>query len=149
MNYIKIQQEVLKTNIKAIENKTFGRKWKYGCMDNEIGLIDPLGYYMILIPVDKFYLDLKIFDMTPMKIKPMFDVDTTPAEKTNVFRMSNDGKTTLVEFKISDDVMVYVDAKLLKQFDSCNTFRGSDGHSPIFCYEDDKLCGMVLPFYLR
>ena len=145
MNYIKIQQEVLKTNIKVIENKTCGRKWQYGCMDNEIGLIDPLGHYMVLIPVDKFYLDLKIFNMTPMKIKSMFDIDTTSAEKTNVFRMSNDGKTTLMEFKVGDDVMVYVDAKLLKQFDSCNTFRGRDSHSPIFCYEDDKLCGMILP----
>lgn len=151
MNYVKIEQEILKTNIKAMTNKTPFCRWRYGCMDNQIGVIDQGGHIIILIPADDFYLDLKVFGNTdPFNIRKMFNADgLMPLTNTGTMITAANGKTTLKEFKFSDNSTVYVDYKLFKYFDSCNGFKGIGPAAPVFCYEDDTLRGLILPFKIK
>lgn len=150
MNYLKLQQELLK----AAESRD-GPKHKqfdvhYSIINDRIWVF-PHAFFGMGIPLDKFYLDVdKIWkDTSPLacgwilkdaeNAKPAVDTNTSVILKTE--------KKSVHKFIVNDE-SIFVNEKYLNYFnDSC--FKGTNGKSPLFVYEFDELVGMILPIKLK
>lgn len=147
MNYIKVQQEIIKDNAKPNAVKL----WSYGVYEyeknNYIGVIPPEAYFILLIPNDKFYLDVnKTFKGEPLKIERMLDFENAcEATKSNIVEeLPIRGKECKARLFLTEkDDEIYINEKLFnKYFDTSDEFRA--GKDIIYCFEYAKPVGIIL-----
>lgn len=142
MNILKIQTEVLK----QIHKKS--NDFIYGCDDTHI-YISPDKYKLFKIPKDKFYLDLNKMGNPINAVHKMFDVTgLVDAHKTSELKQCDKG-LTCVKFTSEKDSL-WVDTKLLKEFEDCEiTFKMTGKKAPLFIYEHDEVVGLILPVNVK
>lgn len=151
MKYMKFQQDLLKAADErdSYKHKFFNYPWFE--TDDKI-FICPQGHYFIAILKVQFYMDKeKVFkNITPNNNyeKSFLNPDNLQmATDTHTIVMvdKTKAKMKLHKFVIGDEV-IFLDEKLLKYFDlEDSTFKGTNGKSPIYIYENEELVGMVLP----
>ena len=143
MKLAKLQQDILKAAVaKDTKRKMFEIFW-YESEDSVC--ISPNGFYMVVIPKERFYLSLdKVFTAPPTNFAKFLDVQDLEIARDTGTIVKSEAKTLHV-FKVGDEE-VYLDESNLKYFDlDICTFKGINRISPIFIYEYDLLVGMVLP----
>ena len=112
------------------------------------------GYNGYFIPKQEFLLNV---DMITLGNGATFNLDSfiknaniaTPATSTNEIRMGGkNNKITYQKIK-NDNHEEWVEINLLKNFEN-SEFRMTDAKfSPIYVYEYDVLCGIVMPCRLK
>lgn len=146
MNYIKLQQDILKA--KFIED-TKGRQspfW-YGLYKESVAIIID-GHYIVFIPKCAFYLDLdKIFPkVKPANINTIIKCinEAEPIQDTRAMRIVADDQKVRIFSGKNDQIWIADD--LFKYFSKDVTeYRGIDKKSPIFLYEYEVLVGVLYP----
>ena len=145
MNYLKIQQDLLKAADARDGWKHKHFNVPYFVTDDRVWVC-PNGMFAIGIPKNQFYLDIeKVWgSQTPWNGQTLFDDarNARPAEDTSEIRI--DGKIKKHRFVVSDED-VFVNHDFLKYFDESPVFEGIGPKAPIFVYEFDKLVGVILP----
>lgn len=143
MNYLKIQQELLKN---AIAEKG---GWVFGKYENNMGISE--GHVVWLIPENCFVLDVEQLEKRMVKCFDMvraLNYDCCKYEDAvNAPDMKQCNKKTLVKIK-GKTKEAWVDVSLLKYFDS-PTFKISSPNSALMVFEKEELVGMVLPYRLK
>lgn len=144
MNYLKIQNEVLKSAYdRELKKKPF--KWFYYETENELIIGIDYGFYVI--PKRIAFLNVeKTFNAPPCRafkniiddLREFKDVVDTGVEKTL-------DDFTVHIFDCGDGEEVWINKNHLKMFDLKNsTFKGKNKKSPLFIYENDVLVGAML-----
>ena len=146
MNYIKLQQDILKA--KFVED-TRGRKspFAYGFYEESIAIVID-GHYIVFIPTCAFYLDLKktFPKLVPVNVEKIIKpYDTEPITDTGMIRTVEDGLKVRVFSGKTDQI--WIDEKCFKYFgkDEVTEYRGTGKKYPIYLYEYEVLVGMLLP----
>ena len=150
MNWLKIQTEILKVFFKVAcgiaTNNIFwyeNSEYMQICTDNHI---------LYKIPLEVWVLNVKKFDIPPSEgMVKMWNRKYSESERlinlnTITSRVIN-GKTVYLQvFRIRDEVDIYVDTKLLKNFpvDEC-TFYGTGANDMVFIEWNGRLVAGVLP----
>ena len=152
MNYIKIQKKIL-NDAYARDTKLKKFSYRYGETDEIIG-ITPDGHIMYFIPKEMLYINIEMIfkEIAPVKLNCFIDSqkDQKDVIMTNQIEII-DNKVQVRLFKTAEDSKdIRIDEKLLKEFDIKNsTFKGINGKSPLFIYENDyegeHLVGVILP----
>ena len=138
MNYINAQKEILGEYLK--ENRVvFGR-----IKDN---VVYGNGYKLYITPEDKVGINFKSYINQDILERILNDSDKKEVYLSNECVKS--GKSVLRCFK-NDDVDIYVDEKLLKNFDVPNCkFKGDKAVNGVFVYENEVMVGCVMPVRLK
>lgn len=153
MNYIKIQNDILKAKDKYdISVKRF--PYMYGCYDNNVGIVDD-GKSIYLIPDKLFYLDKdKIFNSVSSNIVEKMvksELDTQSLIFTGNIRSLKDCKIDVAILKDDKNNEIAFNIKYLKNIglkaNEC-TFKGTNYKSPIYVYEYDRLAAIIMPVKL-
>lgn len=141
MDYIKIQQEILKNNTKKNE------KWKHGISKKgDVVVLNPQGSLLVIIPQEVFYLDAtKIFNQPISNVDNLINYGDAPVMTLSNVSEELDKKLKARLFLSENDDEVFVDEKYLKYFNNCDEFRGKGARSCVFCFENDECVGLVLP----
>lgn len=151
MNYLKIQNEILKGLCKDNVNKVLRCVAKSGD-GNEIYLIcGDTGSHFYILEKDFLFLDYErladkageLQNNTLQNILKGAD-EAELGEKTKQLEYISAIKRNGVFLK-SENYEVVVDEKLLKNFDKNCTFHLSGDLSPVYIYEGCVLAGVVLP----
>ena len=161
MNYIKIQNDILKAKDKMnISEKRLFRymrfPYTYGYYDNNVCIVDD-GNAIYLIPDKLFYLDKdKIFNSvlsTSNVVEKMVksELDTQSLIFTDTIRSLKNCKIDVAILKDDKNNEIAFDIKYLKNIglkaNEC-TFKGTNYKSPIYVYEYDKLVAIIMPVNL-
>lgn len=151
MNYLKIQNEILKALCKDNVNKVL--QWVAKSVDgNEIYLIcGDTGSHFYILEKDFLFLDYErlvdkageLQNNTLQNILKGAD-EAELGEKTKQLEYISAIKRNGVFLK-SENYEVVVDEKLLKNFDKNCTFHLSGDLSPVYIYEGCVLAGVILP----
>lgn len=147
MNYLKIQQEILKELVKDKCPMSL-RSVSVSEEKNIVYLI--YGTHLYAMWRQMFFLDLKD------KFKHTTVIDTIlreeenqlSAEKTDEIRQY-DSKTQVQIFKTDKCDHIAINTKPLKNFDKDATFKGTTDKAPIYVYESGVFVGLVLPIVLK
>lgn len=143
MDYLKIQMDVLKAAI-ARDTKHRPFQFSYSTTDEKVWLMDNL--HIEIIPNNLCFIALeKIFDKPPVGLTIFNDADCKTARNTMTTKFLD--ATQCAVFQVDgDDVELWCDIKLLKNFDiqRC-TFRAVNHKSPLYIYENEELVGLSLP----
>ena len=143
MKLAKLQQDILKA---AVARDTKRKMFEFFWYESEdFVCISPNGFYMVVIPKERFYLSLdRVFTAPPINFgKYLDEPDMEIAKDTGTIVKSE--TRTLHVFKVGDEE-VFLDENNLKYFDlDICTFKGINYKSSIYIYEYDLLVGMVLP----
>ena len=143
MKLAKLQQDILKA---AVARDTKRKMFEFYWFESEDSVcISPTGYYMLIIPKERFYLSLdRVFTSPPTNFTKFLDEPDMEIARDTGTIVKSEAKTLHV-FKVGDED-VFLDENNLKYFDlkAC-TFKGIDYKSSIYIYEYDLLVGMVLP----
>ena len=149
MNYFKLQNNLLKQVCKGDKIYNFN----YKVEDDHVILIHK--YYIVRIPVNDWYLDIKkIFDNKP-PIK--FDVNRMNDTGT-IIKLTDElllvDKRTLRKFVNMDAQGIYIDENYLKIFTNDRYehlyFRGGTPKDPIIINNDlGEFLGVILPTVIR
>lgn len=151
MNYLKIQNEILKALCKDNVNKVLRCVAKSGD-GNEIYLIcGDTGSHFYILEKDFLFLDYErlvdkageLQNNTLQNILKGAD-EAELGEKTKQLEYISAIKRNGVFLK-SENYEVVVDEKLLKNFDKNCTFHLSGDLSPVYIYEGCVLAGVILP----
>lgn len=151
MNYLKIQNEILKALCKDNVNKVLQCVAKSGD-GNEIYLIcGDTGSHFYILEKDFLFLDYErlvdkageLQSNTLQNILKGAD-EAELGEKTKQLEYIPAIKRNVVFLK-SENYEVAVDEKLLKNFDKNCTFHLSGDLSPVYIYEGCVLAGVILP----
>ena len=145
MNYLKIQADLLKKmDTKSTSGVLIAR-------DEDNIYLSPEGHRVFIIPKQFWYLDFdKLLDgRTEVNFKSMFrDADDgEDAKKTSDLKVT-DKKTTLVKIG-GNNIHIWVDQSLLKEFDNDCKFKITKDTAPCYIYEKDNLVGLVLPVRVK
>ena len=143
MNTLKIQSELMKRRETNDASRYFYN------VSNDYVYYSPDGFVMYRIPENCFYLDVeKVFkDIKPFNLKTVWKPDDTKqAYKTGDIKIMTQGKKqyNVVKIKNESDV-VWVNERLLKNFDSDCSFYITNSISAVYIEENDELVGMVMP----
>ena len=153
MKYLKLQNDIIKAKDAAL-TKDKRSPFSYGIFDKWngekfIGVIIN-GNYVILIPIDKFYLNIDyVFENDkPFDFKKFIDDDALdfckPAEDTGLIKTVADNKRVKILETETDIIWISVDN--LKYFDEdVIEYMGTYKKSPVYVCEDGILAGMILP----
>lgn len=152
MNYLKIQQDILKA---TLNTKISLKQGVYVCpyfeMEDAI-FVCPEALFGMKIPKNLFYLDKeKVFEAPPWDVggKMMISnsVNTFDAEDTRtvIDYIHNKKKMKLHIFDVESGERVYVDERFMKYFDDCTEFTGSTSKSPIYVWKNGVVVGMIMP----
>ena len=156
MNYIKIQNDILKSKDKcskcSISVKRF--PYMYGYYDNNVVIVDDRKA-LYLIPDKLFYLDKdKIFNSVLSNIVEKMvksELDTQSLIFTGNIRSLKGCKIDVAILKDDKNNEIAFDIKYLKNIgikaNEC-TFKGTNYKSPIYVYEYDKLVAIIMPVKL-
>lgn len=143
MNYLKVQQDLLKN---AITEKG---EWLFGKYENSIGVSE--GHVIWLIPQSCFILDteqLKKHSIRDFDVARMLEFNYCKYEDAVASdELKQYNKKTLVNIK-GGDKEAWVDVSLLKYFNS-PTFKVSSPTSPLMVFEKEELVGVVCPVKLK
>lgn len=143
MNTLKIQSDLMKRRETNDASRYF-----YNVSNNYL-YYSPDGFVMYRIPENCFYLDVeKVFkDITPFNLKTVWKPDDSKqAYKTGDVKIMTQGKKqyNVVKIKNESDV-VWVNERLLKNFDSDCSFYITNSISAVYIEENGELVGMVMP----
>ena len=142
MNYVKIQQDILKLRLEELQ-KHKPVKIIYQKID-ECVWISTDGFVIYAIPERFFILDTVKFDK-PESSAIVNLLDTTDYKDlipTNQKRVMEKCTATVL---LLEDIEVFIDEKLLKNFDKSATFQSKGQLSPVHVYENGELVGVVCP----
>lgn len=144
MNYLKIQQDLLKNAIKQEAGFLFGEcSTETG---NCIG-VSKMGHVVWLIPKKYFMLDLDKLDTNNVKKTDISRwLDKKPNQSKKAFMttdLKRTGKNIIAKIE-GGGVEAWVDTALLKYFDNPD-FGVTSPTGVIEVFEDDKLVGLVCP----
>lgn len=157
MNYIKLQQDIIKQVINKPTKRTFVGVAKYNVnfTDNIVIITEHSAFF---IPEDYFWLDYEklskeLREFTSQNIESFLHADKQKyAIKTNESRTLDKAycKTkkpiTCSIFKIKDeDVKVFINDKLLTYFNGDNNYKAVSAKAPVYVYENETLVGFALP----
>ena len=117
-------------------------------VSNDYVYYSPDGFVMYRIPENCFYLDVeKVFkDITPFNLKAVWNPDDSKhAYKTGDIKiMTHDKKQyNVVKIKNETDV-VWVNERLLKNFDSDCSFYITNSISAVYIEENGEFVGIVM-----
>ena len=143
MNTLKIQSDLMKRR----ETNDAGRYF-YN-VSNDYVYYSPDGFVMYRIPENRFYLDVeKVFkDITPFNAKALWKPDDSKqAYKTGDIKIMTQGN--VAKIKNESDV-VWVNERLLKNFDSDCSFYITNSKSAVYIEENNELVGMVMPMKIN
>lgn len=145
MNYIKLQQDILKA--RGDEDRRGKRSpFRYGLTEESV-YVSMNNSYIVFIPKPVWYLDNeKAFSTTPLNLDNLFKAKegTVPIYETGLIRTLPDGRK--VKQFSSGKFDVYVDENNLKYFGKDVTdYMGINEKYPIYLYEYGRLVGIVLP----
>ena len=111
----------------------------------------PDAVVMYRIPEDRFYLDVgKVFkDIAPFNVKSIWRPDeATLGELTGNLRIllneKGKGNRTVVQIR-NGSTVVWVNKKLLENFDRDCSFRITSRKDPVYVYENGEPVGFLLP----
>ena len=152
MKIINAQVDVLKEVYKKNKNLV------YGTMGDSIVYGDAHRLYITpkeLVGINLYhFVDVKYFTEDNLK-RLLYDKECEEVTLTNEIviadKVNSKFKGKLRVFKVNDE-QIYVDEKLLKNFDlesDVVTFKGKKWNSPIFIYENDVMVGLVCPVRYR
>lgn len=138
MNYLKIQQHILKLRM---QNKPEKLMWS----ENDDYTIIVANYWAAYIPKEFCFLDAeKLCGTEKINVAEFTKFQYTEAFKKSNMTVEYQG-SKLVIFE-HEDTKVYINEKYLKLFDTPNAeYCGSNHKSPICILEDGNLIGFVLP----
>ena len=143
MNIIKIQSDLMK---RRETNDTC--RYLYS-VSNDYVYYSPDGFVMYRIPVNRFYLDVeKVFkDITHFNVKALWKPDDSKqAYKNGDVKIITQGKKQYNVLKIKNETdVVWVNERLLKNFDSDCSFYITNSISAVYIEENHELVGMVMP----
>ena len=127
-------------------------RYLYSILDGYV-YYTPDGYVMYRIPESRFYLDIeKVFkDIPPFDIKALWKPDDAKrAYKTGDIKMMTQGKKlyNVVKIKNESDT-VWVDERLLKNFDFDCSFYITNSVSAVYLKENDELVGLCMPVKVK
>lgn len=155
MNYIKLQQDLIKELINKPTRKTFVRIGKY---NDDIAIVTEHSVYMI--PKQYFYLDYEVVmkelpEIEERVIKGFIPDKLEDVTKTNDIKLiANRFRPKKLDkvqrFNINNvDECLYIDVNKLKYF-NCDDYiyKGYKNNAPLFLYRDEHLEGFVLPVKL-
>lgn len=147
MNYLKIQQEILKELVKDKSPMSL-RAVNVSEEKNVVYLI--YGTHLYAMWKQMFFLDLKdkIGHTTVVDAILREEENQLSAEKTNEIRQL-DSKTQVQIFKTEKCDCIAIDPKLLKNFDKDVMFKGSTDKAPLYVYENGQFAGVILPIILK
>ncbi len=149
MNYLKLQTDILKALDKE-KTRNIVSPYRYALYRS----VEDLNYVIIFntysaiyIRSDLFFLDLDKVSSTPVMYRDhFFNEDKAIPTVTEGLTKPVLGTKKRLQIFTNVNGEIVVDTDLLKYFDLKNaTFKGTDGKSPVFIYEDDILVGVVLP----
>ena len=151
MNYLKLQQDLIKELVNEPNKKQFIR---IGRIDGNVAILTE--YSVFIVPNDKFLLDYekiknKLMEMEEHTIRNFIPNDLVDVVKTNDIKVIagqrlNSKSVHCNKYLIDNKTPLYVNEKLLKYFDDDeNEYKGTNDKAPLFIYEDDMLVGFVLP----
>lgn len=143
MNILKIQSDLLK------RRETNDTSRYFYSVSNDYVYYSPDGFVMYRILENCFYLDVeKVFkDIKPFNLKAVWKPDDSKqAYKTGDIKIMTQGKKqyNVVKIKNESDV-VWVNERLLKNFDSDCSFYITNSISAVYIEENGELVGMVMP----
>lgn len=145
MEYIKLQKKILDNFIK--NNHEFNSQ----VVDDSIYVMDNR-FQVFVFPKDEFYLDLsKLMDgKTPMDLKRIVKgVEGESGYLTNEMKVID--KLTVVKIA-SENNHSWVDKKLLDRFGikyGLHFTIPSKPTHPLSVWEDEELCGLILPVKVK
>lgn len=147
MNYIKLQQDILKAKF---DEDTRGRRspFLYGLYENSVAIIVN-GCYIVFVPKHCFYLDLKkVFpDNVPVKLDTMLKriYEAEPVEDTKSIRIVTDKERKVRVFAGPKDQIWLADDTFKYFGKDVTEYRGTDKKGPVYLYEYEVLVGIILP----
>lgn len=154
MNYVKIQQDLIKEIIKKPASRTFVRVGKFSMSDDKYIFICT-AFVGLFIPERYFYLDYEkliteLGEMAQSTIEGFVKTNLYNAYKTDEVRMMPQNRTGKLKpctfYRVSgEEDKVLIDNNLMKYFDGKNSYKGTTRKAPIFVYENDELVGFALP----
>ena len=143
MNIIKIQSDLMK------RRETNDTGSYFYSVSNDYVYYTPDDFVMYRIPKNRFYLDVeKVFkDITPFNVKALWKPDDSKkAYKTTDIKIMTQGKKQYYVVKIKNESdFVWVNERLLKNFDSDCSFYITNSISAVYIEENYELVGMVMP----
>ena len=153
MNYLKLQQDLIKELVNEPKKKQFIR---IGRIDGNVAILTE--YSTFIVPSDKFLLDYekiknKLMEMGEHTIRNFIPNDLVDVVKTNDIKVIagqrlNSKPVHCNKYLIDNKTPLYVNEKLMKYFDGENEYKGTNDKAPLFIYEYDELVGFVLPVHV-
>ena len=139
MNYIKAQQEILTDYLKE-------KKVIFAKVDDKVVYGTPFKLY--ITPKDKVGINL---DSTLIKEDTMRRIlNDKDAEDVYLSEECIKEDKKMIRCFKNCDIKIYVDEKLLKNFDLPNcTFKGTKPTNGVYVYENENMVGFVLPIRLK
>ena len=139
MNYIKAQQEILTDYLK--EKRVIFVK-----VDDKVVYGTPFKLY--ITPANKVGINFELNNISESTIRKILN-DKDAKDVYLSEECIKEDKTMIRCFK-NGDFKIYVDEKLLKNFDLPNcTFKGIGATAGLFVYENEIMVGFVLPIRLK
>lgn len=152
MNLLKIQTEILKTNI----NKKEPSYRVLRLHEESENVLLMTNYYFYIIPFDEFYLDIDVCGHGEISDKTarffLTGADNTigdlfkTGDKTVIPNKLTGKDTLTIVLKDSDGNERYVDEKFLSNFDNNCEFKDLGPKKPIYIFEPNsgKIAGAVM-----
>ncbi len=152
MNVLNIQKDVLKDALS--EKDVNRRKWIIKVTPKEVLVTE--GHVVFSLPIKDWLLDVDALYKAGCRasdgLVTIMDghVKASPADKTGLIKVLkiNGGDKEALELKCGES-LIYVDPKLLKNFDKSVEFEATLPNAPVYLYEDDILVGVVMPIKAR
>lgn len=119
--------------------------WNYGEDDDNVYLIQD-EHALWVIPKSRYpFHNERLFEKAPFHSQKRLlqsAYDGVTLELTSL--ILSEGKQKLHLLK-SEKFDIYLSDQYLKYLEGDLTFRANDNRSPVFCFENDTLVGMILP----
>ena len=139
MNYINAQKEILTDYLK--DKRVVFRK-----IDDKVVYGTPFKLY--ITPKDKVGINFELNTISESTIRRILN-DGNAKDVYLSEECINEDKKLIRCFK-NGDIKIYVDEKLLKNFDLPNcTFKGTKPMNGVYVYENEIMVGYVLPIRLK
>lgn len=146
MNVTNIMIELLRAEKKGKLNNYFIED---DTINNVVYLSETHCIYKI--PHDDFILDINKLIMKRIKVirsmgRRFQPKGTKVAIQTgNIKKLNN---VNAIEFVCGND-FIYINEKILKNYDKNATFKGSNEKSPLYVFENDEMVSIILPIIVK
>ena len=139
MNYINAQKEILTDYLKE-------KQVIFAKVDDKVVYGTPFKLY--ITPKNKVGINFELNNISESTIRRILD-DKDAQDVYLSEECIKEDKTMIRYFK-NGDIKIYVDEKLLKNFDLPNcTFKGTGSTKGVCVYENEIMVGYVLPMRLK